>query len=78
MTKRKNKVKLKTMDIVLIVIGILLVCFITVMIFLFRRFNSVPDSLIYSTFGLFTGECGVMGWIKNEKTKSESNFREKE
>lgn len=28
--------------------------------------KTIPDSLIYSFFGLFTGELGVLGWIKRK------------
>lgn len=60
---------MKTMDIILVIVGVLLLAFTVTMIWLFVQFQSVPDSLIAAFFGLMGTECGVMGWIKNVKEK---------
>ena len=49
---------------VLLFMAVLLLLFIAIMILLFWRFQAVPESLIYSFFGLFTGELGILGLIK--------------
>ena len=66
----KKKKKIKTSQICLICIFSLLVIFIGLMIWLFYRMGSVPDTLIYSVFGLFTGELGFMSIIKSFKIKN--------
>lgn len=66
----KKRKKLKTSQICLICIFSLLLVFIGLMIWLFYRMGSVPDTLIYSVFGLFTGELGFMSIIKSFKIKN--------
>lgn len=66
----KKKKKLKTSHICLSCIFALLVVFIGLMIWLFYKMGSVPDTLIYSVFGLFTGELGFMSIIKSFKIKN--------
>ena len=60
---------MKTMDIILVIVGVLLLAFTITMIWLFVRFQSVPDTLITAFFACLGTECGVMGWIKNVKEK---------
>lgn len=58
-------------DKVLICLFISLIIFIGINFYLFFMFQSVPDSLIVGFFGLFSAECGILGFIKNLKTKKE-------
>ena len=58
-----------TMNIILAVMGAFLLAFIIVMVVIFMRMGSTPDTLIGGVFALCGGECGVMGWIKNHKEK---------
>lgn len=65
-----KKEKFKTMDLILIVVGIILIAFTVEMIYVFIKYNSVPDTLITCVFGALAGECGIMGWIKTTKEKN--------
>lgn len=58
-------------DKALIAIFISLILFVVVNFYMFFLFQSVPDSLIVGFFGLFGAECGILGFIKNLKTKKE-------
>lgn len=58
-------------DKALIVLFISLIIFISVNFYMFFMFQSVPDSLVVGFFGLFGAECGILGFIKNLKTKKE-------
>lgn len=60
------------MDVVLIVIGIFLAIFTSLMIVIFCFFQSTPDTLIGCVFAATASECGIMGWIKNNKEKQET------
>lgn len=60
---------MKTMDLVLIIVGVLVVAFVVTMIVTFWRFAMVPDTLIQCFFGAVAGECGIMGWIKTAKVR---------
>lgn len=66
------------MNIVLIIIGITTAIFISVMIWLFYMFQSVPGELIIAYFAFVGGECGVMGWIKNTKERNQDRQWAKE
>lgn len=59
------------MDVVLIVIGIFLAVFTSLMIIVFCFYQSTPDTLIGCVFAATASECGIMGWIKNNKEKHE-------
>lgn len=78
--KRKRKSKslvddkniqksLKTMNIILIVIGVLLSLFTLCMIHLYKETGGIPDTLVTCVFAACTGELGIMGWIKSTKDK---------
>ena len=61
--------RLGTMNLILIIMGVLLFLFTQKMIELFEIYQSTPDTLITCVFALCGGECGVMGWIKNSKER---------
>ena len=65
---------MKTMDKILVIIGVFLFLFTVAMMAIFCICGSVPDTLITCVFTALGGECGVMGWIKTAKEK----YREKE
>lgn len=69
---------MKAMDIILVIVGVLLLAFTVTMIWLFVRFQSVPDTLIGAFFGLMGTECGIMGWIKNVKEKKRKDKEDDE
>ena len=60
---------MKTMDIILVVIGVFLLLFTIAMTVVFAVCGAVPDTLITCVFAALGGECGVMGWIKTAKEK---------
>lgn len=62
---------MKTLDIVLVIVGILLVFFTIAMIFVFCYTGSVPDTLITCFFATLGGECGICGWIKTTKERTQ-------
>ena len=58
---KKKHTKLNTLDKILLFCGISILVFTLIMIVLFIIFQSVPDTLIVSFFGVFTGE-GCICW----------------
>lgn len=61
--------KKKTMDLILVLVGISVVVFTIVMIWLYLLTGAIPDTLCTCFFVACTGECGFMGWIKTAKTR---------
>jgi len=61
----------KTMDRILILIGISVLIFTLAMIWLYLITGAIPDTLCTCFFVACTGECGFMGWIKTAKTRYE-------
>lgn len=66
---KKIQKSLKTMNVVLIVVGIFLLLFTICMIKLYKETGGIPDTLVTCVFAACTGELGVMGWIKSTKDK---------
>ena len=64
-----RKKKVRTMDVILVVIAVALVVFTVEMIILFRETGTVPDTLIACVFAALGGECGAMAWIKTTKER---------
>lgn len=62
---------MKTMDKILIIIGVFLLIFTITMIWLFKTTYAVPDTLITCVFAALGGECGAMAWIKTNKDKQQ-------
>ena len=65
----KSKKRLNTLDKILLFCAISILVFTLVMIVIFCIFQSVPDTLIVSFFGVFTGEGCVCWriWAKKKK-----------
>lgn len=61
--------KTKTMDFILMIVGISVMIFTGIMIWLYILTGSIPDTLCSCFFLACTGECGFMGWIKTAKTR---------
>ena len=61
----------KTMDKILILIGVSVLIFTLAMIWLYLITGAIPDTLCTCFFVACTGECGFMGWIKTAKTRYE-------
>lgn len=82
---RKNKKKaqhirtdkekqLRTMDVILVIVAIMLLAFTITMIVLFKQTGMIPDTLCTCVFACLGGECGAMAWIKTTKDR----YRERE
>lgn len=69
-TKTKKKKGVKTMDIILIIVGVLLISFTVAMIVTFIKYGAIPDTLCTCVFAALGGECGVMGWIRTSKERN--------
>ena len=72
---KKNKKSIKTMDLILIIICMVLVIFTISMINIFIHQGAIPDTLVSCVFAACTGELGIMGWIKTVKDKYTDNDR---
>ena len=66
---RKEKKKVRTMDVVLAIIAVFLLLFIVTMLVLYYITGAIPDTLCTCVFAICGGECGVMGWIKTTKER---------
>lgn len=70
--------KKRTMDFILILIGISVLIFTVAMIWIYLVTGGIPDTLCTCFFAACTGECGFMGWIKAAKTRYQERAWEKE
>ena len=68
MKKTQNK-KIRTMDVILVVIAVALVAFTLEMIAIFKETGMIPDTLCTCVFAALSGECGAMAWIKTTKDR---------
>ena len=75
---RKEKKKVRTMDVVLAIIAVFLLLFIVTMLVLYYITGAIPDTLCTCVFAICGGECGVMGWIKTTKERQKDRQYELE
>ncbi len=59
----------KTMDAILVIIGVTTLIFTITMIWIYLITGGIPDTLCTCFFVACTGECGFMGWIKAAKVR---------
>lgn len=64
-----KKPKVRTMDVILLIIAVALAAFTLEMIDLYRETGAIPDTLCTCVFGALAGECGAMAWIKTTKDR---------
>lgn len=62
--------KKKTMNFILVLVGIAVLIFTALMIWLYILTGAIPDTLCTCFFVACTGEAGIMGWIKTAKVKN--------
>lgn len=62
---------MKTMDIILIIVAVLVLAFTVTMILVFLKYAMVPDTLITCFYAAMASECGIMGWIKTAKVRNQ-------
>lgn len=74
---KKNK-GVKTMDVILVIVGVLLISFTITMIVMFVKYGAIPDTLCTCVFAALGGECGVMGWIRTTKDRQRDRSYELE
>ena len=67
--EKKKTAKVRTMDVILVVIAVALVAFTLEMIALYKETGAIPDTLCTCVFGALAGECGAMAWIKTTKDR---------
>lgn len=72
MNGKHEKKGLNTMDKILVVVFLTVVTFIAICLYFYWHDKMISDALIYGFFGLITGECGAMGWIKTTKERREN------
>lgn len=65
--------KIKFSNIVLTVVVILLILFVLRVFTLIEVTGYEPSTLITAVFAAALGEFGILGWIKNTKTKNGIN-----
>lgn len=70
--------KQKTMDFILVLIGITVLIFTVTMIWIYLMTGGIPDTLCTCFFVACTGECGFMGWIKTAKVRQQEQEKFKE
>ena len=70
--------KKKTMDFILIIVGISILIFTIAMIWIYILTGGIPDTLCTCFFVACTGECGFMGWIKSAKVRYQEHEWEEE
>lgn len=78
MKNDNKKAGIGVMNLILIIVGISLFVFTVVMILIFIKYGSIPDTLVTSVFAALGGECGVMGWIKTNKDRNRDRKQELE
>jgi hypothetical protein len=60
---------MKTMNKILVLVGVTLLVFTVTMIVVYVRTGGIPDTLCTCVFSVCGTECGVMGWIRTNKDK---------
>lgn len=68
--RRKRRKKIKTSNIVLCIITILLILFTIRVLGIVENTGYEPAALISAVFTAALGEFGILGWIKNTKIKN--------
>ena len=64
-----KKRKIKTSNVVLAILFVVLTIFTISMVITFNRIGSCPDVLIGAVFAGCLGECSILGVIRTTKTK---------
>lgn len=58
-----------TMNLILLLLGVIGVAFTVTMIVVYCKTGGIPDTLVTCFFAAVFGECGVMGMIRHAKIK---------
>lgn len=65
----KPRKKIRTMDVILVIIAVALVAFTLEMIKIYKETGMIPDTLCTCVFAALGGECGAMAFIKTAKER---------
>lgn len=76
--KKNNKKNFKTLNLILIIVGISTCIFTTVMLIFFYMFQTIPDVLCERFYTVVVGECGVAGAIQVVKTICKHKYSPKD
>lgn len=76
--KPKEKMKIKTLDMVLVIVFGIFLWFNYRMITMYAQMGSIPEGYACTVVAALIGECGVCGWIRTTKSKREEHEWEKE
>lgn len=68
--RKTKKSEVRTSNVVLVIMTILLILFTIRVLNIVEATGVEPGILIGSVFGAALGEAGILGWIKNTKTRS--------
>ena len=77
-SNKKEKAKMKTLNLILLIIGISTAIFTVAMIALFCKYQSIPDTLCERFYTVIVGECGVAGIIQVIKTICKHKYSSKD
>ena len=69
---KHEKKGMSTMKKSLLLVFLTTLAFIVTCFYFFWNNRIVSDSFIYGYFGLITGECGFLGWIKSGQERKEN------
>jgi hypothetical protein len=69
MKNQNEKKQVRTLNVVLIILGILVVAFVVTMILIYLKTGGIPDTLCGCFFTAATSEFGEMGWIRTTKDR---------
>lgn len=76
--KKRARPKIRTMDVILVIVAIALASFTREMIAIYRETGGIPDTLVACFFAALGGECGAMAWIKNTKERQQDRKWQKQ
>lgn len=68
--RKKQRKKIKTANVVLFIITVLLILFTLRVLNIVETTGYQPSALIAAVFAAALGEFGILGWIKNTKIKN--------
>lgn len=73
---QKKRLKIHTMDLILIFLAVLTIIFVIDMRNIFLKTGAIPDVLVTCFFATVGGECGAMAWIKTSKEKKAERLQQ--
>lgn len=78
MKGKHQRKPMKTMDRILVIVGLTLAAYTVTVLVMSTRYITVPSELTVAVFSVCGGECGIMGWIKTTKERAQERQWAKE